>query len=343
MSDPVRGWPSARLSRRALLGAGSTGVLLAVAGCGAVPATPGPFSPAKPVTDQAAGGSAGPTGAGRVVRHAMGETVVPTTPSRVVVLDTGELDNTLALGMTPIGAVSWFQEGSFQAYLAVQTAGIVKVGTVDQPNLETMVALQPDLILSSKLRHESIYPTLAQIAPTVFTARVGATWKENLALHAEALGKREHGGQLLAAYHQRLAHFRASMGERRAVTRVSVVRSFPDHIRLYLAGSFIGTVLADAGLPQLPSQADEDMTFARMTREQLPGLDADVIFVMHTRPERGSQLRELLADPLWSGLPAVRAGRVYEVPDDTWALGIGILAANQVVDDLFTYLVHGAS
>ncbi|MFC7589080.1 hypothetical protein ACFQYP_39390 [Nonomuraea antimicrobica] len=41
---------------------------------------------------------AGPT---RTVKHAMGETKVPMTPKRVVVLDTDKLDTMVSLGLTP--------------------------------------------------------------------------------------------------------------------------------------------------------------------------------------------------------------------------------------------------
>lgn len=42
----------------------------------------------------------------------------------------------------------------------------------------------------------------------------------------------------------------------------------------------------------------------------------------------------ITSDPLWRKLDAVREGRVYEVSDDLWMLGIGPTAAEGVVDDL---------
>jgi ABC-type Fe3+-hydroxamate transport system substrate-binding protein len=42
----------------------------------------------------------------RTVEHAMGQTEIPRQPERVVVLDTGELDTALSLGVTPVGAVT---------------------------------------------------------------------------------------------------------------------------------------------------------------------------------------------------------------------------------------------
>lgn len=107
------------------------------------------------------GGTATPADAGaagaRSVTHAMGTTEIIGNPERVVVLDTGELDSVLALGVTPVGAVTADATGAFQSYLGDRTKGIEVVGTINEPNLEKIAALQPDLILSSKTRHEEIY------------------------------------------------------------------------------------------------------------------------------------------------------------------------------------------
>lgn len=109
---------------------------------------------------------------GRVVQHAAGISGVPKTPKRVVVLDTGELDSVLALGIRPIGAVTALGTG-FPSYLKGRTEGIADVGTIQQPSLERIAALKPDLILTSKLRHGTLYGQLSRIAPTVMAESVG--------------------------------------------------------------------------------------------------------------------------------------------------------------------------
>jgi iron complex transport system substrate-binding protein len=42
----------------------------------------------------------------------------------------------------------------------------------------------------------------------------------------------------------------------------------------------------------------------------------------------------VLGGPLWQRLPAVQSGDVHAVSDDVWMLGIGVTAANLVLDDL---------
>ncbi|MEX2536329.1 MAG: iron-siderophore ABC transporter substrate-binding protein [Trueperaceae bacterium] len=276
---------------------------------------------------------------GRLVEHAMGSTCVPEEPQRVVVLDTGELDSSLALGVTPVGAVTAFADGGFPSYLDGRTEGIEVVGTIAEPNLEAILALDPDLILSSRLRHEAIYQQLSSIAPTVFTETVGVVWKENLLANSEALGLREEAEQLLADYDERLATLRSELDE---LPSVSIVRFLPGQIRIYLSESFIGTIIEDAGLPRPPSQRAEDFALY-VDKEGIALMDADVMFVTTYGPAEDTAEQEFRSDPLWNSLDVVQRGDVHGVPDSYWMLGIGPVAANLVVDDLFTYLMDGDS
>lgn len=160
---------------------------------------------------------------GRLVTHAMGNTCVPETVTRVVALETGELDSAVMLGLAPVGAGSWLgADDPWPDYLADALGGTTYLGLGDRPNLEAIAALAPDLILGSKLRHEALYAQLSQVAPTVFTETVGAPWKENLRLHGEALGRAAEAQALLEAYEARAAAFRERLGDR-APTILSLI------------------------------------------------------------------------------------------------------------------------
>lgn len=299
--------------------------LLALAACGGMEA-------------RGEGGGDGP--AGRMVKHAMGETEIEGTPERVVVLDTGELDSAMTLGVVPVGSVEAVEGLGFPSYLQ-GTKSIENVGTIEQPNLEKIAALEPDLILSSKLRHEKIYDRLTQIAPTVFTETVGVTWKENFELHAEALNKTGKAQRVEKAYRGRIEEFKRAMGDELEQTEVSIVRFTPGDTRIYQKENFIGTVLDDAGLPRPPSQDVDEFALLNVSAEFIPKMGGDVIFVTVYADEKDTAKAEITADPLWQKLEAVREDRVYEVSDDLWMLGLGYTAAGGVMDDLEKYLVGG--
>lgn len=286
--------------------------------------------------DQGSGGET--TSGGRTVEHAMGTTTVPEDPQRVVVMDTGELDSALTLGVKPVGAVEAVQGEGFPSYLE-NTEGIEKVGTISEPNLEKIASLEPDLILSSKLRHEEIYDQLSQIAPTVFTETTGVVWKENFEIHAKALGKQDRAEQVKEAYQSRLQEFQRAMGEK-PWPEISIVRFLQGDTRIYQKDSFIGTVLEDVGLPRPEPQDVDEFAIRNASKEAIPKMGGDVIFVTTFGSEEDTARAEITGDPLWQKLEAVQEGKVHEVSDDLWMLGIGYTAANGVLDDLNKYLVR---
>lgn len=279
----------------------------------------------------------------RRVAHAMGETQVPCTPQRVVTLGQGATDAVLALGLTPVGAVDpW--GGKWYAYLGDRMADVPSVGSETEPNLETIVALDPDLILGSRLRHEAIYDQLSAIAPTVFAETIGKAWKENFQLYAQALCREEQGQELLAAWEARIADFQGKMGER-LQTRVSLVRFRADEVRIYTTG-FPGSVLREAGLSRPESQQVDDWENASqvmtLSKEQIPLMDGDILFYMVSDWENneGSQIQaEWTGHPLWQTLQVVQQGAVYPVNEEHWNLGGGILAANRMLDDLYRFFL----
>ncbi|GIQ67842.1 iron-siderophore ABC transporter substrate-binding protein [Xylanibacillus composti] len=275
---------------------------------------------------------------GRTVAHAMGEAIVPEQAERVVVLDNGALDNVLALGVKPVGAPTVFLDDPFPAYLVDQTEGIRNIGSIDEPNLEVIAELRPDVILGSKDTHEAIYDKLDQIAPTVFVETLGYTWKENLYLQAEAIGKMQEAADVLQAYGERLLEFRERMGDRLTETEVSILRPRSDHIRIYLKQSFSGTIVEDAGLPRPPAQ-DKAEFAAQVSEEQVEDLAGDVIF-WFSRDTDNILKTKLMNNPIWQQLEAVQAGKVIEVDTETWLSGLGVQAANRIVDDLFAHLVE---
>ncbi|TFV78272.1 iron-siderophore ABC transporter substrate-binding protein [Blastococcus sp. CT_GayMR19] len=269
----------------------------------------------------------------RTVEHAMGSTEIPARPERIVVLDTGELDSALSLGVPPAGAVTTDVSSGFLSYLAEGAAGVEEVGTIGEPNLEAIAALEPDLILSNKVRHEDLYGTLSRIAPTVFAEKVGAVWKDNFRLAAEALGLEEQAESALEEYGRDAAALGESIGDP-AGTTVSALRFVEGSIRVYTPASFIGTVLGDIGLDQLELPTAEVPTFAQLSAEELTRADADIVLYSSYGPVAESGEATALAGPLWPRLGAVRADRAFAVEDDVFFTGIGLTAATLMIEDL---------
>lgn len=106
----------------------------------------------------------------RTVRHALGVVEIPKEPQRIVALqDQNMLLPLLELGAGEqvVGSVGG-ADGEFRRTGDFDTPSIAYVGLHTAPNLEAIIALQPDLILGTDATvNAENYPQLFQIAPTV--------------------------------------------------------------------------------------------------------------------------------------------------------------------------------
>ncbi|MEV1200298.1 ABC transporter substrate-binding protein [Microbispora rosea] len=338
------------------LGIGAVAVALSLVGCGASSGTGTGTGSGKPAAEAAQkavakggadfgtaaektaamGTTAKPGEWPRTITHAMGTTEIKAQPTRVVVLDVGELDNVVSLGVKPVGFAPSEGSPELPSYLKQDAGTPQNIGTINNLNLEAIAGLHPDLILGSQLRAAEQYDELSKIAPTVFSIRPGFTWKENYLLNAAALDKTEEAKAKLAEYDRKVKDLGAKLGDHKPV--VSMVRFMPNGvIRLYANASFIGTILKDAGIPRPANQDIPDLA-AEVSAENIDQADADVIFTGVYGDPKATDKSAVQGNPLWANLKAVKAGHAYEVPDETWYLGLGVTAATEVVGDLERYL-----
>ncbi|MGQ0630064.1 MAG: ABC transporter substrate-binding protein [Sporichthyaceae bacterium] len=306
--------------------------LAACAGDDEDPTTAGPDAQsASPAT------SSSPTVSGsRTVSHDKGQTVVPANPARVVVLDTSLLDATVFLGLTPVGAVRTAVDSELPSYLGDRADDIEIVGTIGNPNLEAIAALRPDLIISATLRDDERYDTLGGIAPTVFTAGPGTTWRTDFQIVADALGKSEQAQSALADFDARAQQIGEAIGA--AGTTASIVRFLPDETRVYGPDSFSGSVLRSVGLGA-PELDYDEFAIAYLSSEQIEMADADIIFATTFGPEQDSTRGAITG--LWGNLRAIENGCQFDVDDDAWMLGIGLIGAQAILADVERLLADG--
>jgi iron complex transport system substrate-binding protein len=263
----------------------------------------------------------------RSVTHVLGTTEVPVDPQRVVILDTPHLDTALALDITPVGSVQSDTDTGFPEYLGDRTEGIDTVGTIEEPDLETIAALEPDLILSSSVRHEDIYDQLSQIAPTVFTDYQDG-WRSMFTTTADALNRAEEGTDALAEYDARVDEVGEAVGAEGATA--SIVRFLPEETRVYGPDTFSGSLLTDVGFT-LPELEYDEYSMAYVSAEQIDQADADVVFST-TYGDPAATTKGVVTS-VWDFLEAV-PDCAFEVEDDEWMLGIGLLGAEVVLEDV---------
>ena len=271
----------------------------------------------------------------RTVTHANGTTEIQAKPQRVVVLDTGELDAVLSLGITPVGIPSTEGANSVPSYLADEVKDAKTVGTIQELNLEAIAALNPDLIIGSQLRADKLYSQLKEIAPTVFSIRPGFPWKENFLLAGEALGEETKAVSVLNDYQAKATALNEDVG---GDPKISLLRFMPEKIRLYANKSLIGVILADAGFSRPDNQNIDDLA-AEISAENLADADSDWLFYTSYGTPEATGEKAAVEGPLWGQMQAVKEGQAIRGNDDVWFLGPGPTGANQIPEDLRGYLV----
>lgn len=278
----------------------------------------------------------------KTIEHALGSTEIKAQPKRIVTLDPSYTDAALALGAQVSGYTIYRKgDAAFPSYLgdvSAQTKDAVNVGSLAEPSLDKILEAQPDLIVSAKVRHEALYPQLAKIAPTIFSVTTGPTWKENIVTLGDALGEKDKAEKLIADYKARAKAVGADILKKNPKLTYSYLRfAGEDTARLYSSKSFLGEIMADAGIPRPEGQPDsKEKIFVPLSQEQLPAADAGLVIVsaFGQSTAEGDKSRaqkdKFMANPLFKTLK----GEVLDVDDVTFATSVSLQGAHAVLTQL---------
>lgn len=308
--------------RQFLAGLAAAGLLV---GCGDERA-PGPLS--------------APSSQLRSVSTARGDIDIPTRPERLLALDL----LALALGVPVAGAAFTGLDDPDVDHLRDRLGQIRPVSSADGISLEQVASARPDLVLAADDPfYDGLYRELSAIAPTVLDPEFGnaGRWRQIADVQAELLAGREAAQQLAVRYDEHAARTRQSLARSTAGASAQLLNVHATEAYLYLADSYAGQVMTDAGLTLSSTQPVSGFT-QTLSLEQVGRADADVLFVLVASSDEDRAAYDALrASELWSLLPAAQDGRVFEVPP-RW-IRSGYLAAGQVLDDLSAMLTPEGS
>jgi iron complex transport system substrate-binding protein len=269
----------------------------------------------------------------RTITHDKGTTEIPARPERIVALDNSLVEAVVLLDRPLVAGISSYRDQTgFPPYLGDAVKDTKDVGPLEQPDLEAIAALEPDVIVSATVRHDALYDELSKIAPTVFVKTTGPQWRENITFLGEALGAEDKAAEELADYKERAAAVGKAINDNAGNPTISIVRFLDGPTRLMAKSSFIGHILSDAGLAR-PESQNVDKFAVEIGEEQIRQADGDHIFV--TSFSGGQPAKErFLRNPLWGQLEGVKAGNVEDVRDEIWMTSVSVQGAHLVLDDL---------
>lgn len=262
---------------------------------------------------------------------------VPADPQRLVVLAGDQLDALCALGLQSRIVGTGLPQPSYLGTVVHDASG---VGPREAPDLAAVAAATPELILGSQAATPDLYPDLAAIAPTLFTAAAGAGWQANLRAVAEATGRSDAVAGLFDRFTDQADRIRA-----RADTghyQASIVEITENAVRIYGVVNFPASVLTAAGLDRPPAQRFTDRPFIEVDAgsaalrggADFSAADADIVYVSFSTPAAKDRAPEVFDSEPWRKLSANRDNRVFVVNNEVWQTGQGLIAAHGILDDL---------
>ncbi|WP_051775243.1 ABC transporter substrate-binding protein [Paenibacillus tyrfis] len=313
-------------------------MMIVLAGCGTkAPETGG--NAANGTDSKGAASSAAPAAKAdevRKIKHIMGETEIKGTPKRVVVLTNEGTDAVLALGIKPVGAIQSWEGEPWHDHIKAEMDGVAVLGYEDQPNLEAIAQLNPDIIIGNKVRHEKIYDQLTKIAPTVFSEELSGRWKINFTFYADALNRKAEGEKALMEFDQRVADAKTKLGPKLA-SKVSIVKFSFKGTQIYKKDTFSGVLLEQIGFAR-PASQDKPEFAEMISQEKMDLMDGDILFYWVSeskgKSEVSNKAKEWFDSPVFKNLNVAKNNKVFKVNETIWNTAGGIKAANLLLDDI---------
>lgn len=195
------------------------------------------------------------------------------------------------------------------------------------PNVEAVLALEPDLILVPNFLETATVDALEKIAPTVVMDYSEESFARLRKL-GEIVGMKDQADQWIANYEEKAKQKREEL--KSYVKEGETASAFIMHSdqKLYVYGpQRLGPTMYDAlgfiqpdKLAELTSSAP-DALWTEISLEVLPEYAGDRIFFVtpSSNEEALNKMKELQNSAVWKEVPAVKNGHVYVV-ESRWAL-----------------------
>ncbi|WP_367189566.1 ABC transporter substrate-binding protein [Burkholderia sp. Ed8] len=318
---------------------GALAAAFGAACCGAFPAS----AAAASVADGARGTQGTASLAGNpVVSQASAK--MPVRPQRVVALDFMFAESVIALDLVPVGMADTAFYPGWLGYRSERLAHVTDIGSRQEPGLEAIAAVKPDLIIGVGFRHAPIFDALDRIAPTIlfqFSPNVSdggvpvtqLDWMRQIFRTIGAVTGRDARAQAVDAQLDagiaRNAARLASAG--RTGERVALLQDLglPDRYWAYTGNSTSAGLARALGLDPWPRKPTREGTLYVTSADLLRQRDLAVMFV--TASGMDVPLSAKLDSPVWRFVPAMKARRIALIERNIWGFG-GPMSALKLAD-----------
>ncbi|MCP1146068.1 iron-siderophore ABC transporter substrate-binding protein [Lysinibacillus endophyticus] len=290
-----------------------------------------------------------------VIKHAFGETTIDEKPERVATISWANHDVALALGVVPVGFSAANYGIQDDSGLLPWTAEKLKELGEENPNVyqdtdgldfEAIADSNPDVILAaySGITQEE-YDTLSQIAPVVpYEETPWVTpWRDQVLLNAKGMGMEEEGKQLVAdtekLIEEKANEYSVIKGKKAAFGMFNTADLSSFYI--YTPADPRGEFLSDLGMeyPEgIKNLITDDSFYIQVSAENADALNDTELFITYGNKDT---LAALQADPILGKVPAIAAGNIVVIEDNTPLAAAGNpnpLSIQYTIDEYLTLI-----
>ncbi len=245
--------------------------------------------------------------------------------SRLVTLDWTATEIALCLGISPVGCT---EISGYRTWVNVANEGLsdaVDVGRRQQPSLEAIRKLQPDLILTSRYRHASIARALGKIAPVHLIddqendGDMLVSVYQSARQAGAALSRSDDVERLLARFDDDIEKLKLRDAGQVVGRKLVVAQPLPGvpRLRVFAPNAAISSLLRKIGFADGIEMPAQSFGFTTIDLEGLASLDSDsTLFILGE-----SVPADLLHASLWPMLPVVAQGNVRLTGTPSWPFG----------------------
>lgn len=266
------------------------------------------------------------------IETAVGAVTVAAPPKRIAVFDIAAIDTLDRLGVDIVG----LPENLFAPQLAGLKDKAEIVGSLFEPDLEALSALQPDLIIVGG-RSSPAIAAVGRVAQSIDMTIGGtdliADAKARIAAYGALFGKVDEAEAATAELDAAIAAARtASAGKGKAL----IVMASGPKISVFGEGSRFGWLHSELGLPSAIDSAEAAIHGDAVSFEFIRKVDPDWLIVLDRAAAIGSgeaNARATLDNELVAGTTAWRKGQVIYLPAaDFYIAAGGARATVRVID-----------
>ena len=251
------------------------------------------------------------------------QVVLAKKPERVVSLSPSYLGMIEAVGGKIVGRAS-----SKVGTIPESMKSVPEIGFVFNINMESLVALRPDLVLAGRNQHEKFVPLLEsnKINVIEFDAKTYDEVKQTVQVLGDVYGNPDKAKAENELLDKQISEIKAKLPKEKK--RIVIMHATASSVTVEGSRSIAGCVSDILGFENVAAAAlkgKSDKTPYSM--ESLVGQNPDLIFItsMGKAEEIENRLRkDFKKNPAWNSLAAVHQGKVYVLPERLFLINPGL-------------------